>query len=155
MKDLLTLNPDQLLESAIRKGFPKGHVLIFLVETLPVKNKIIRTLTEHGMVHRPVYKKGQKRGTNSRLKRTFKNTPFPRRKNHSSPSRGLVIRAGWPRGLSFGNGNSETGLSYTGDRKQIQPVDITEIVGAFREEPIYELTTVLGERKLKEGLRKT
>ncbi len=29
-----------------------------------------------------------------------------------------------------------------------------EIVGAFREEPLYELTAVLGERKLTEGLQK-
>jgi DNA polymerase-3 subunit delta len=45
-------------------------------------------------------------------------------------------------------------VAYTGDRKQILPKDITEIVGAFREEPLYELTSVLGERKLEEGLQK-
>ena len=45
-------------------------------------------------------------------------------------------------------------ISYLGDRKQVLLKDIDDLVGANREEPLYELTTVLGERNSEEALRK-
>jgi len=147
------LYPDQLLESAIKKGFPEGHVLIFLVENLPVKNKIIRTLTDHGMVLDLSIKKAKKGEQTAALKGLLKTRLSQEGKSILPQAEALLLERVGPEAYLL-EMEIQKLLSYTGDRKQIQPVDIAEIVGAFREEPIFELTTVLGERKLKEGLEK-
>ena len=149
----ITQNPDDLLESAIRKGFPKDHILIIILEGPPGLKKIIKTIAEYGVVINLALKQGKKGEQTATLKGFLKARLVQEGKTIMPQAEAILLeRVG-----------SETFLlemeiqklvAYTGDRKQIQPKDITEIVGAFREEPLYELTAMLGERKLEEGLRK-
>jgi DNA polymerase-3 subunit delta len=149
----ITQNPDDLLESAIRKGFPKDHILIIILEGPPGLKKIIKAIAEYGAVINLALKQGKKGEQTTALKGFLKERLMQEGKTIIPQAEAILLeRVG-----------SETFLlemeiqklvAYTGDRKQIQSKDITEIVGAFREEPLYELTTVLGERKLEEGLRK-
>ena len=44
----VTLNPEQVLESAIRQGFPQDHILILLVEGPPGSSKIIKSIAQYG-----------------------------------------------------------------------------------------------------------
>jgi DNA polymerase-3 subunit delta len=151
--EFLTQNPDDLLESAIRKGFPKGHILIVTLEGPPGIKKIVKTMAEYGVVLNLALKQGKKGEQTVTLKGFLKARLGEEGKTIMTQAEAILLeRVG-----------SETFLlemeiqklvAYTGDRKQIQPRDVTEIVGAFREEPLYELTAVLGERKWEEGLRK-
>ncbi|MBI4767661.1 MAG: hypothetical protein HY787_24210 [Deltaproteobacteria bacterium] len=149
----ITQNPDDLLESAIRKGFPKDHILIIILEGPPGIKKIVKTIAEYGVVINLALKQGKKGEQTVALKGFLKARLGQEGKTMMPQAEAILLeRVG-----------SETFLlemeiqklvAYTGDRKRIQAKDITEIVGAFREEPLYELTAVLGERKLEEGLRK-
>ncbi len=152
-EESITQNPDDLLESAIRKGFPKDHILIITLEGPAGLKKIIKTIAEYGVVINLALKQSKKGEQTATLKGFLKARLVQEGKTIMPQAEAMLLeRVG-----------SETFLlemeiqklvAYVGSRKQIQPKDITEIVGAFREEPLYELTAVLGERKLEEGLRK-
>jgi DNA polymerase III subunit delta len=151
--ELVIRNPGDLLESAIRKGFPKDHILILLIEGPPGLKKIVKSIAEHGAVINLALRQGKKGEQTATLKGFLKTRLAQEGKTIVPQAEAILLeRVGLETFLL--EMEIQKLVAYTGDRKQIQPKDITEIVGAFREEPLYELTTVLGERKLEEGLRK-
>ena len=152
-EELVTRNPDDLLESAIRKGFPKDHILILLMEGPPGLKKIIKSIAECGAVINLVLRQGKKGEQTSTLKGFLRTRLAQEGKTIVPQAEAILLERVGPETFLL-EMEIQKLLAYTGDRKQIQQKDITEIVGAFREEPLYELTTVLGERKLEESLRK-
>jgi DNA polymerase III delta subunit len=149
----VTLNPDDLLESALRQGFPKGHILILIMEGPPGVKKIVKSIAEYGVVINLALRQGKKGEQTATLKGFLKTRLAQEGKTIIPQAEALLLERVGPETYLL-EMEIQKLLAYTGDRKQILPKDITEIVGAFREEPLYELTTVLGERKLEEGLRK-
>jgi DNA polymerase III subunit delta len=145
--------PDDLLESAIRKGFPKGHILILLLEGPPGLKKIVKSIAEHGTVINLALRQGKKGEQTATLKGFLKTRLTQEGKTIVPQAEAILLERVGPETFLL-EMEIQKLVAYTGNRKQIQPKDITEIVGAFREEPLYELTAVLGERKLEEGLRK-
>jgi DNA polymerase III delta subunit len=148
-----TPNPDQLLESAIRQGFPKDHILILLMEGPPGSKKIVKSIAEYGEVINLSLKQGKKGEQSAVLKGFLKTRLSQEGKTILPQAEALLIeRVGTETYLL--EMEIQKLISFTGNRKQILPKDIIEIVGAFREEPLYELTAVLGERKVEEALQK-
>ncbi|OGP51918.1 MAG: DNA polymerase III subunit delta [Deltaproteobacteria bacterium RBG_13_43_22] len=148
-----TLNPEQLLDSAIRQGFPKDHLLILLMEGPSGSKKIVKTIAEYGVVLNLSLKQGKKGEQTATLKGFMKTRLAQEGKTIIPQAEALLLERVGPETYLL-EMEIQKLVAYTGDRKQILPKDITEIVGAFREEPLYELTSVLGERKLEEGLQK-
>lgn len=147
------LNPDQLLESAILQGFPKDHLLILLIEGPPGAKKIVKTIAEHGVVLNLSVKTGKKGEQTATLKAYLRSRLSKEGKSILPQAEALLMERIDPEVFLL-EMEIQKILSYLGDRKQILPKDITELVGVNREEPLYELTTVLGERNFEEGLRK-
>jgi DNA polymerase III subunit delta len=146
-------NPDEILESALRTGFPKDHILILLMEEPPGLKKIVKSIAEYGAVINLAIKHGKKGEQTATLKEFLKTRLRQEGKTIMPQAEALLLERVGPEAFLL-EMEIQKLVAYCGDRKQIQPKDITEIVGAFREEPLYELTTVLGERKLEEGLQK-
>ncbi|MEW6187990.1 MAG: DNA polymerase III subunit delta [Thermodesulfobacteriota bacterium] len=147
------LNPDQLLESALRQGFPAGHILILLLEGPPGTKKIVKSIAELGVVCHLNVRQGKKAEQAAALKGLIKTTLSQEGKTIHPQAEALLLERVGP----------ETALlkmelrklaAFLGDRKQILSKDVMELSGGLREEPLYELTGVLGERKMKEGLEK-
>ena len=152
-EESLTLNPDDLLESAIRQGFPKGHILILIMEGPPGSKNIIKSIAEYGVVINLALRQGKKGEQTTTLKGFLKTRLAREGKTILPQAEALLLERVGPETYLL-EMEIQKLVAFTGDRKQILPKDITEIVGAFREEPLYELTTVMGERKLVEALRK-
>jgi DNA polymerase III subunit delta len=150
---LVIRNPEDLLESAIRKGFPKGHILILLMEGPPGLKKIVKSISEHGAVINLALREGKRGDQTAALKGFLKTRLAQEGKTILPQAEALLLERVGPETFLL-EMEIQKLAAYTGDRNQIRPKDITEIVGAFREEPLYELTAVLGERKLEEGIRK-
>lgn len=147
------LNPDQWLESAILQGFPKDHLLILLVEGPPGAKKIVKTIAEHGVVLNLSVKQAKKGEQTVTLKAYLRSRLSKEGKSILPQAEALLLERIDPEVFLL-EMEIQKILSYIGDRKEILPKDITELVGVNREEPLYELTTVLGERNFEEGLRK-
>jgi DNA polymerase III delta subunit len=146
-------NSDQILESAIRQGFPKDHILILLMEGSPSLKKIVKSIAEYGAVINLSLKQGKKGEQSAVLKGFLKKRLLQEGKTILPQAEALLIeRVGTETYLL--EMEIQKLVSFTGNRKQILPKDVTEIVGAFREEPLYEMTAVLGDQKLTEALQK-
>jgi DNA polymerase-3 subunit delta len=147
------LSVDQLLESAIRRGFPPDHVLIFLLEGPPGSKKMVRLIAEKGAVV-DLSLKESKKGEQTAVLKGFIKSRFSREGKTIQPqAEAMLLERVGPEVFHL-EMEIQKLLSYTGKRNQILAKDVMEIVGSSREEPLYELTAVLGERKLKEGLEK-
>jgi DNA polymerase III subunit delta len=147
------LNPDQLLESAIHQGFPKDHILILLVEGSPGAKKIVKSIAEYGVVLNLSVRQGKKGEQTVTLKAYLRSRLSQEGKSILPQAEALLLERIEPEVFLL-EMEIQKLFSYLGDRKQILPKDIIELVGSNREEPLYELTTVLGERNFEEGLRK-
>ena len=149
----VTGNPDQFLEAAIRQGFPQNHILILLIEGSPGSKKIVKTIAEYGVILNLSIRQSKKGEQTTALKGYLKSRLFREGKTIHPQAEALLLERIEPEVFQL-EMEIQKLLSYLGDRKQILSKDITELVGANREEPLYELTTVLGERKFEEALRK-
>lgn len=148
-----TLNADQLFESAIRQGFPKDHILILLLEGPPRSSKIIKSIAEEGVVLNLALKQGKRGDQTNALKGYLKSRLSQAGKTIHPQAEALLLQRIDPEVFQM-EMEIQKLISYLGDRKQILLKDIDDLVGANREEPLYELTTVLGERNSGESLRK-
>lgn len=145
-------HPDQLLESALKKGFPKDHILILLAEALPGKKKILKILEEYGIVIDLSLKQSKKGEQAAALKSYLRERLLKAGFTIQPQAEALLLeRVGAE--VFLLEMELQKLISYLGDRKQILPKDIREVVGAGREEPLYELTAFLGDRNPGQGLR--
>lgn len=147
------LNADQLLESALRKGFPKDHILILLLEGPPGTKKIVKSISELGVVLNLSLKQSKKGEQTTTLKSYLRSRLFQEGKTIHPQAESLLLER-IPPEVFLLEMEIQKLSSYLGDRVKILPNDITELVGASREEPLYELTTVLEARNVEQGLQK-
>ena len=152
-EESVTLNADQVLESAIRQGFPQGHILILLLEGPPRSNKIIKFIAEAGVVLNLALRQGKKGDQTNALKGYLKSRLSQMGKTIHPQAEALLLQRIDPEVFQM-EMEIQKLASYLGDRKQVLTKDIDDLVGANREEPLYELTTALGEKNSGEALRK-
>lgn len=149
----MTLNPDQSLETAIRQGFPPDHVLIFQMEGPPGSKKIVNFIAEKGIVLNFSLKQSKKGEQAVTLKGYLSSRLSQEGKTIHPQAEALLLERIAPEVFLL-EMELQKIFSYLGDHKKILPEDIIELIGTNREEPLYELTTVLGEGHLEEGLQK-
>jgi DNA polymerase III subunit delta len=149
----LALNPDQLLETALRQGFPENHILIFQMEGNPGSKKMVNFIAEKGIVLNFSLKQSKK-GEQTVSLRAYLSSRLSREGKTIHPQAEALLLERIAPEVFLLEMELQKLFSYLGDKKQILPKDVLELTGANREEPLYELTTVLGEGNLEEGLRK-
>jgi DNA polymerase-3 subunit delta len=147
------LSPEQLLEKALQKGFPKDHILILLVEGPPVSKKIVKSISEHGVFLNLSLRQNKKGEQLETLRAYLKDRLSQEGKTIQAQAESLLLGRIDPE-VYLLEMEIQKLLAYLGDRNHILPKDVNELVAVNREEPLYELTTVLGEQNLEEGLRK-
>jgi DNA polymerase-3 subunit delta len=147
------LDPEHLLQKAIHQGFPKDHILILQVEALPSSKKIVKTISEHGVVLNLSIRQNKKGEQLETLRTYLRNRLSQEGKTIQAQAESLLLGRIDPE-VYLLEMEIQKLLAYLGERKQILSKDVSELVAGNREEPLYELTTVLGEQNLEEGLRK-
>lgn len=151
--ETISLNPEQVLESALGRGFPENHYLIFQLEGTPGSQRMVKAIAEHGLVLNFSFKQGKKGEQTATLKGFLSSRLSQEGKSIHPKAEALLFERIAPEIFQL-EMELEKLVSYLGDKKQIQLDHVAELVTANREEPLYELTGVLGERRLEEGLKK-
>jgi DNA polymerase-3 subunit delta len=147
-----TSGPEELLEQALKEGWPAGHVLILIQEQLGRQKKIVRLLEKTGVLLDYTIRSGTKKDQEAFFKNHLKELLAREGKTVSADTAALLFnRLGWEPGLLA----MEIGklAAYTGERNRISAEDVHLLVGVSREEPFYELTSALGEKDLPGALR--
>ncbi len=136
----------QTLEEAVLVGFPPNHFLIILLEGSSGSKKIVKTISQVGAVCNLSVKQEKKGEQTATLKGLLRNRLSVEGKTIHPQAEALLLDRVGPE-PSVLEMEIQKLVLYLGERKQIEPQDVLEMTGGFREEPIYELTAVLGERK--------
>jgi DNA polymerase III subunit delta len=148
----LSGQPGRLLETALRKGLPKGHILVLLFAQLPTSKKLLVALAEQGVLLNLSLRQAKRGEQMSTLKTHLKTRLAEEgRTIHPEAEALLLERVGSE--VFLLEMEVQKLAAFLGDRKQIGPQDILEVTGLSREEPFYEFTKVLGDRSLSDGLR--
>jgi DNA polymerase-3 subunit delta len=144
--------PDKLLEAALRKGFPGGHILVLQLSQLTASKKLLSALAEQGVLLNLSLRQAKRGEQLSALKAHLKTRLIREGKTiHPEAEALLLDRVGSEMFLL--EMEVQKLAAFLGERRQINPGDILEITGVNREEPFYEFTKVLGDRNCSEGLR--
>jgi DNA polymerase III subunit delta len=146
-------HPDQVLESALDRRFPENHHLILQLEGNPGSQKLVKAIAERGVVLNFSFKQGKKGEQTATLKGFLSSRLSQEGKSIHPKAEALLFERIAPEIYQL-EMELEKLFSFLGDKKQIQVEHVTELVTANREQPLYELTGVLGERRLEEGLKK-
>lgn len=151
--DSPVLSPERQLESALKGGFPPGHTLILWLEGPTEGKGLTKIIEKHGAAADLTGPSGKKGGQSAALKGLMKARLAREGKTiHARAEALLLEKIGGETALL--EAEMDKLIAYVGERRQILPEDVEETVGAAREEPLYELTAVLGEKKLGDALKK-
>ena len=144
-----------ILDEAIHKGFPKGNHLIITTDFVDKRRRLFKTFQKSGLVIDCSVPKGDRRddriaqeavlreeteGILSRSGKTIEKDAFIA----AVQMTGFEIR-------TFCN-NIEKLVDYIGERKEITVEDVESVLKRTKQDPIYELTSALGERNLQNSL---
>jgi DNA polymerase III delta subunit len=147
-----TSGPEELLAQALQEGLPEGHFLILINEQVGRQKKIVRHIEKNGVFLDQTVKSGTKKDLAASLKNYLKPLLAREGKSLAPQAEALLLqRIGPEPGLLA----MEIGklAAYAGDRGRITVEDVDLLIGVSREEPLYELTTALGEKNPTAALR--
>ena len=147
-----TSGPEVLLEKALQEGLPQGHFLVIINDQVGRQNKIVRFIEKSGVFLDQAVKSETKKNQAASFKKYLKQLLAQEGKSIASQAEALLLeRIGLDPGLLA----MEIGklAAYAGDRTRITVEDADLLIGVHREEPLYELTTALGEKKPLTALR--
>jgi DNA polymerase-3 subunit delta len=148
--------PDQFLEAAIEKGFPKGNYLALTTDLVDKRRTLFKTIREKGMVVDCSVPKGDRRadrqiqeavlrGRVEAILDGSKKTLTPPAFARLYEMTGFDLR-------TFSN-NLEKLVLYVGGRDAITPDDVSAVLERSKKDPIYELTGAISDRKAIQSLK--
>jgi len=144
-------DPERLLEQALQRGFPEGHVLILLSEELPASKTLVKTIAQRGRVIDLTLKKAKKSEQTAASRRYLQDRVRREGKQIVKEAEALLLERVGP-DLGLLEMEIQKLVTYS-EEKGITPEAVEALVAANREEPIYELTAALGRKNAPEGLR--
>lgn len=142
-------DPLQALQSAIEKGFPKGHHLILTTDLVDKRKGLYKLIAEKGLAVDCSVPKGDswadRQSQNALLAEQMKDILAPTGKNLDKAAfQKLVEMTGFD--LRMFSGNLEKLIQYAGDRKTIGEADVESVLSRTRQDPIYEMTNAVTDR---------
>ncbi len=144
-----------VLEQTLEAGIPGQNIVILLAEDVDKRKRLFKYLKNK----QTVLDLSVETGTGSRAKTAqakvqhelIRNTLAPFGKTMTGKTAELLCeRVGFhPVAVVM---ETEKLALFTGDRKQITPDDLDQIVGRTRQEALFELTDALGRKQLEQAL---
>jgi DNA polymerase-3 subunit delta len=142
--------PDQFLEAAVKKGFPKGNHLVLTTDLVDKRRTLFKSIREVGVVVDCSVPKGDRRAD-----RQVQETVLRSRvdailqgsgKTLTPPAFAKLYEMTGFDLRTFSN-NLEKLVLYAGEREAITPDDVTSVLERSKQDPIYELTGAVSDRK--------
>jgi DNA polymerase-3 subunit delta len=132
-------------------GLPAGNVLILTAPNIDKRKRLVKILTEKGRVVQFSAVRGEARQQSLVMAKTrallerYGKTLVP------EAWQALGRRTGFD--LSASTQALEKLAVFTGERREIRPEDVKEVIGKTKEESVFDLTAALGERAAARALR--
>ncbi len=145
----------QALEDGIEKGFPENNYLIITTEMVDKRQRLYKTIKNHGVVIDCAVPKGDRRADKTlqegvladRMKAILKDTGMSVNRDAYTA---LCDMTGFD--LRTFTTNLEKLIDYAGERTTIQLEDVESLLQRTKKDPIYELTNAVSDRSVEKAL---
>lgn len=147
--------PDQFLENAVEKGFPKGNYLALTTDVVDRRKTLFKTIREKGVVVDCSVPKGNRRADRIVQEEVLKGRAASilgesRKKLMPQAFSRLYDLTGFD--LRTFSNNLEKLVLYVADRPVITEDDVSALLKRSKQDPIYELTGAVSDRNPKAAL---
>ena len=139
------------LEELLMSGLPAGNVLILTAPNIDKRKRLVKILTEKGRVVQFSAGRGEARQQSLVMAKTRALLEGYGKALTPEAWQALGRRTGFD--LSASTQALEKLAVFTGERREIRPEDVEEIIGKTKEESVFDLTAALGERAAARALR--
>ncbi len=145
----------RVLESSIKKGFPKGNHLIITTDMVDKRQKLFKTIKDSGIIIDCSVPKGERRADrivqeavlNERMRAILAKSGKVLGKDAYSA---LFEMTGFD--LRTFSNNLEKLISYTGNRDKITVDDVVSVLERTKKDPIFEFTNSISDRNCESAL---
>ncbi|MDM8526376.1 hypothetical protein QUF80_23610 [Desulfococcaceae bacterium HSG8] len=143
------------LQKAIEKGFPEGNHLIITTDISDKRRGLFKAINKHGMVidcsvprgSRMADKKEQESVLGERMRAILGQSG---KKMDRDAYMAMYEMTGFD--LRTFSNNLEKLINYVGSRKNISVHDVNAVLKRTKQDPIYELTSAVSDRKTEDAL---
>ena len=142
-------------KSAISGGYPETNTLVLTTDLVDKRRKLYKTIKKKGVVVDCSVPKGKgtadKRQQQEALKHHMTSALGSAGKTLARGTFEVLYEKVGPEMRRFSSELDKL-VSFVGDRKEILPSDVEEISKRTREDPIYEMTSAIGDREATRAL---
>ena len=140
----------EALEGLILSGFPEGHCLILTTDAVDRRKKLFKAIAERGVVLSFIRTRGEARQRSIMMENLREK--LARRGKTLNPEAWVVL--GRKTGFRLRDSAEALDLliTYTGDRKTIEPADVETVIGRTRDDTVFDLTEALVGKDLRKAL---
>jgi DNA polymerase-3 subunit delta len=140
----------EALEALILSGFPEGHCLIMTTDTVDRRKKLFKAIADRGVVLSFIRTRSETRQRSLMMENLREK--LARRGKTLSPEAWVVL--GKKTGFRLRDSAEALDLliTYTGDRKTIEPADVETVIGRTRDDTVFDLTEALVGKDLRKAL---
>lgn len=146
---------DELMQTAIKRGFPKDNHLIITTEVVDKRRKLFKVINHHGVIIDCSIPKGERRADKIAQKAAFDeklNDILAKFETSIDDDayEAVIAMTGFDL-RTFAN-NLQKLISYIGDRNSITVDDVHSVLKRTKKDPIFELTNAVSDRDLERSL---
>jgi len=139
------------LEELLRSGLPAGNILVLTAAGIDKRKRLVRILTETGKVLQFAAARGESRQQSLLMAKTKE--ILARSGKSLTPEAWQMLGRKTGFELTAATQAIETLTVYTGDRREIGPEDVAQVIGKTKEDHVFDLTAALGDKAAPEALR--
>jgi DNA polymerase III subunit delta len=140
----------EALEDLLLSGLPEGHCLIMTTDAVDRRKKLFKVIADRGVVLPFVRTKSEARQRSLMMENLREK--LARRGKTLSPEAWVVL--GKKTGFRLRDSAEALDLliTYTGERKTIEPADVETVIGRTRDDTVFDLTEALVGKDLRKAL---
>jgi len=150
-----TTDPSQVIEDAVRRGFPDQHHLIIITDVVDRRRRLYKVIAENGVVVDCAVAQGVRQAEKVAQETVLKERMAAILKKYNKkmdPAAYLALYNKTGFQLRTFCGNLEKLVDYVGDRDRIEVADVEAVLSRSRQDPIFELTGAMAQRDLAAAL---
>lgn len=140
----------RILQRAVEKGFPANNHLIITTDSVDKRRSLFKALSNKGVVIDCSVPKGDRRAdrlVQESVLADRMNAMLTAGNKSMGQSTYLALYEMTGFDLRAFSSNLEKLISYVGDRQEITITDVESVLQRTKQDPIYELTNALADRK--------
>lgn len=140
----------EVLEDLLSSGLPEGHCLVMTADSVDRRKRLFKVVSEKGIVL-PFIRTRSEARQRSLMMESLREK-LARRGKTLTPEAWIVLGKKTGFRLRDSAEALDQLITYTGDRKVIEPPDVEAVIGRTRDDSVFDLTEALVGKDIRKAL---